>query len=106
MRIQLRIEGGFFPLPGWHTPRLLDSATLSMQDANELRQLVQEANFFALPSVLNTPAPGSADYRTYYLAVEDGSRCHAVQTSDPVPDPHIQALITFVMQHISASKNT
>lgn len=106
MRIQLRIEGGFFPLPGWSTPRVLDSATLSTQDASEMQQLVQEANFFELPSVLNQPAPGSADYRTYYITIEDGGRCHAVQTNDPVPDSHVWALITFVMQHIAAGQKT
>ncbi|GHO86499.1 protealysin inhibitor emfourin [Dictyobacter formicarum] len=99
MRIQVRIEGGFAQLPGLSTPRTLDSATLSAQNANEMRQLVQAANFFELPAVQDKPARG-ADYRTYHITVEDNGRSHTLQVSDPIRDPQLQALLSFVQRHI------
>lgn len=100
MRIQVRMEGGFAQIPGLSAPKTLDSATLSAQDANEMRQLVQGANFFELPAVLNKPAPGAADYRTYHITIEDNDRYHTIQVSDPINDPRLQALLTFIQQHI------
>ncbi|GER88196.1 hypothetical protein KDW_23580 [Dictyobacter vulcani] len=55
MQIQMQIEGGFAQIPALAKPKKLDSVSLSAQDADELKHLVQAANFFALPAVPATP---------------------------------------------------
>ncbi|GCE19237.1 protealysin inhibitor emfourin [Dictyobacter kobayashii] len=100
MQIQVQTEGGLAYLPGLAAPKTLDSASLSPQDANKMQQLVQAANFFELPAVQDRPARG-ADYRTYHITVqEDHGKSHSIQVSDPVTNTQLQALLSFVQQHI------
>jgi hypothetical protein len=100
MRMQVHIEGGLAHFPGLAKPIELDTATLPAQDAEEMRRLVAAALFFELPaSVGQPPMRGAADYRRYTITVDDGSAHHTVQVTDPVTDPHLQALITFAQKH-------
>jgi hypothetical protein len=102
MRIQVQIEGGIAHFPGLARPRILDSATLSPQDAHELHRLVEEtAHFFTQPTAPRTQ-PQGADCRTYTLTIEDDPRQHSIRVCDPVSDPHLQALLTFVQQHLTS----
>ena len=100
MHTQVRIEGGIAYFPGLAKTIDLDTDTLPAQDAEEMRRLVAAARFFELPvSTGQQPARGAADYRRYTITVDDGSAHHTVQTTDPVSDPHLQALITFAQRH-------
>jgi hypothetical protein len=99
MRIQLKIEGGLAYFPGLSKPITIDSNALPPQEADKLKQLLDAAHFFDLPPVLNAPAPGAADYRTYTITVDDDNKHHTVQMTDPVEDPNLQALLTYLKTH-------
>ena len=100
MHVQVSIDGGIAYFPGLAKPINLDTETLPAQDAEEMRRLVAAADFFSLPeSIGQQPARGAADYRHYTITVDDGSAHHAVQVTDPVSDPHLEALIAFARKH-------
>ncbi len=99
MRIQLKISGGVAYFPGLSQPITIDSDALPQQEAEELKRLVDEANFFALPPAVNVPAPGAADYRQYSITVDDEKRHHIIQATDPITDPHLQALLDYLQAH-------
>jgi hypothetical protein len=96
MRIELKVEGGLAYLPGMKKPITVDSDKLSKSDAAALKKLVDAAEFFDLPSTINKPAPGAADYQTYTITVESGKRQHRVQAVDPVDSTALLDLIDFV----------
>jgi hypothetical protein len=96
MQVQLQIDGGFAFMPGLSKPTTIGSETLSSQEIDKLRQLLDAVHFFELPPVINTPKPGAADYRRYTITVDDGSKHHKVQMTDPIQDPNLQALLTFL----------
>lgn len=97
MRIQYKVEGGIAHFPGLSKPLLIDTKKLSAAAASELHHLVDDANFFDLPSTAPVPK-GAADYRRYTVTVEDGQRRHTVQLTDPVSNPHVQALLDYLNQ--------
>lgn len=96
MRVQLKITGGVSYFPGLSQPVMIDSDALPGEQAKKLNHLVEQVHFFDLPSAVNTPAPGAADYRQYTITVDDGDRHHVVQATDPVDNPELQALLDFV----------
>lgn len=105
MQLQVHIEGGFAYLPGQTKPIVLESNTLAPSEAETMRQLVTQAHFFDLPEKLDAPgAKRGADYRRYTITVEEGSRRHTVQMTDPIPNPELQAIITYAQRHRSPEK--
>jgi hypothetical protein len=99
MRIELNIDGGLAYFPGLSKPVTIDSNALAPQEADKLKQLVDLAKFFDLPPVMNAPAPGAADYHRYTITVDDDGKHHTVQLFDPIEDPNLQALLTFLKTH-------
>jgi hypothetical protein len=82
VRLQLGVEGGFASLPGLRERRVtVDVDALPPEQANKLKSLLQEADFFGLPERLGAPA-GAADYREYTLTVDDGDRRHTVRVPE------------------------
>ena len=61
-----------------------------------MKHLLDATHFFDLPSVLNAPAPGAADYRQYTITVDDDSKHHTVQMTDPIEEPNLQALLSYL----------
>lgn len=96
MRIQLKVSGGFASFPGLSQPIVIESDALPRDQADRLKQLLDQAHFFDLPAVVKPPAPGAADYRQYTITVDDGSRHHTVQATDPLGNPELQALLDFL----------
>ena len=96
MQVQLQTEGGFAYIPGLSKPITIGSESLPVQEVNKLKQLLDTAHFFDLPPVIGTPRPGAADYRRYTITVDDGSRHHSVQMTDPIKDPNLQALLAYL----------
>lgn len=96
MRVQLKITGGVSYFPGLSQPVVIDSDALPDDQAERLNHLLEQVHFFSLPPVVNTPAPGAADYRQYTITVDDGDRHHVVQATDPVENPELQALLDFL----------
>lgn len=97
MHVEYKIEGGLAFFPGLSKPVLIDSDNLPVKDANELRRLIDNAHFFDIPPVAPVPK-GAADYRRYTITVEDGPRRHTIQLSDPISNPHLQALLDYLNQ--------
>jgi hypothetical protein len=96
MQVHLQTEGGFAFIPGLSKPVTISSETLSTQQTEKLKQLLDTAHFFDLPPVIGSPGRGAADYRRYTITVDDGGKHHAVQMTDPVKDPNLQALLTYL----------
>jgi hypothetical protein len=95
MKIQFRVEGGLAHFPGLSKPLEIDSASLPPEEAARLKQLVDDASFFDLPS--NTAPPrGAADYRQYTITVQDGRRKHTARVPDPIENADLQALVDFL----------
>lgn len=98
MRIQFKMEGGIAYFPGLsEEPIMIDSDELPKQEADELKQLVNAAHFFNLPAEIGSPLPGAADYFQYTITIEeDGRNQHTVRLTDPIKDPNLQALVTYL----------
>ena len=90
MRLTLKCTGGFAGPAGAQT-RTVDLAQLPPDQADEVRQLLQASDFFALQPRLVKEAPKSWDFQ-YDLKVDDGQQAHCVQYHlDQVP-PALKAL--------------
>jgi hypothetical protein len=100
MRIQFKLEGGVAHFPGLSKPITIDSEELPEEEADRLDRLVNAAHFFDLPPVTSPPSRGAADYRRYTVTVEDSQRRHAVQLVDPIEDPDLQALLTYLQAKV------
>jgi len=96
MQVQLKMEGGLAYIPGLSKPIMIGSETLSTQETAKLKQLLDTAHFFDLPSVIGTPAPGAADYRQYIITVDEDGKHHTVRMVEPIEDPNLQALLTYL----------
>lgn len=116
MRLHVQTDGGFSYFPALNKPTVVDSSALPEPEAEELRQLVDSSNFFALPPAAPLPSSpkaalrhaGSytthgADQRQYLITIEeeDGTS-HTVRVKEPIEDPHLQALISFARSQKSA----
>jgi hypothetical protein len=99
MRVEFATEGGIAYFPGLSRPAVIDSDSLPEADAADLKRLVEAADFFEQPEQPPEPLRGAADYRQYTIAVEDGRRRHAIRLIDPISDPHLQELVSFLRRH-------
>jgi len=96
VRIQFKIEGGIAYFPGLSKPITIDSDHLPQQEFDELKRLVNATHFFDLPTTMSSLSPGAADYRQYTITLEDDGKQHTVHLTDPIEDPNLQALLTYL----------
>jgi hypothetical protein len=96
MRIHYRSEGGFAYFPGLAKTVTVDSTALPHDDAEKLRQLLDDVNFFELPRVVGDQHPSAADLRRYTITVREGRRSHTIHTIDPVDDDRLRELIDYL----------
>ncbi|NLX08453.1 MAG: hypothetical protein GXY36_02240 [Chloroflexi bacterium] len=95
MRIHVVRSGGF---SGIRMEGEVDTGRLPESVAEELRTLLTEANFFALPSDLTTLTRG-ADQFNYEVTVEDDSgQVHTVTTNEAGIPPELRALAHTVLR--------
>ena len=92
MRATLERTGGF---AGMHLTSTADTEELPSADAKRLRQLVTNANFFALPAMI-IPQPPQPDRFQYKLTIEDGGRVHTVTASESALPPGLRPLADFL----------
>jgi len=98
MRLELKTSGGIATFPGLQKPVVLDTATLEAPESAELSRLVEAALLRTLPP--QVPSNKNVrDARTYVLTVEDAGKRHTVTRSEPLAEPGLAALITFVRKH-------
>ncbi len=88
MRIDFERTGGF---AGLRLATTVDTDDLPVEEANELRQLVETAHFFALPPTLKSTA--GADRFVYKLTVEAEVRQHSVEVGEGAAPDSLRPLI-------------
>ena len=95
MRVRFKMDGGFVYLPARSEPTTIDTEELPAEEAKELQRLIEAAGFFELPESTSPPR-GGADYLRYTISVTAGEKSHTVQLTDPIEDPHLQALVEYL----------
>ena len=89
------MDGGFVYLPARSEPTTIDTDDLPAEEAKELERLIEAAGFFDLPETFSPPS-GAADYLRYTISVTTPERSQTVQLTDPIEDPHVQALVEYL----------
>lgn len=101
MRVTFTTEGGIAFFPGLSRPMVVDSTQLSNADANQLQNLVEQADFFTRSDAAQAVLKGAADYQHYTITIEDDQLCHTIRLSDPIDDQALADLLTFLRAHAS-----
>lgn len=97
MRIVFSAEStGLAYFPGLAKPVTIDSKQLPQDEADELKRLVDEAQFFERTYTVNGTTRGMADYQQYTITIVDGKRRKTLTVACPSEDPALQALIEEV----------
>ena len=93
MRMTFERTGGF---AGMKMTKVIDTETLPTEVANQLRRLVDAADFFHLPTTI-TSKSRQPDRFMYRITVEDNSEHHAIEVSEQaIPSP-LRPLIEWLM---------
>jgi hypothetical protein len=95
MLVRFKMDGGFVYLPARSEPTTIDMDDLPADEARELEHLIEAAGFFEL-SETSSPPRGAADYLRYTISVTTPERSHTVHLTDPIEDPHVQALVEYL----------
>ena len=98
MRIHFEMSGGF---AGISMATVIGSDSLTLDEKNILRSLIDNAKFFELPS--ETPSPNrGADYFSYNITVEgeDLKKSHTIKTNDVTMPPELRPLINYLQSKI------
>lgn len=92
MHITVERTGGFTGIP---LTKMLDSGTLSPQEAAGLQQMMESADFFKLPSTIpSTPQPDRFQYR---ITVEQEGRRHSVTVGETAIPAGMKPLLNWLM---------
>jgi hypothetical protein len=74
----------------------IDSDSLDPEEASELQRLVDNSNFFDLPSEPTAPLRG-ADYLEYKITIEtNDNKKHSIKTTDLTLPPNVAPLIRYL----------
>ncbi len=92
MRISLERTGGF---AGMTRNTTVDTASLPSHQANQLPSLLEAADFFNLPTDIETPA-NQRDRFQYRLTVEDKEKQHTVTVSEAAMPGTLRPLIEWL----------
>jgi hypothetical protein len=102
MNIYFQSSGGF---AGINSRIVLDTSSMSSDDAMRIEEMINNSNFFSLPSESPPPKAGAADYISYKITVEIDERKHTVRTNDIVMPPQLEPLIDFLQKEAQSGKN-
>lgn len=103
MRIDFQVEGGIAAFPGLAKPVSIDCERLPAEATARLRDLVRQADFFALPR--RSAAPAAPDARRYTIAVDDDGRCGTVTVAEPIADPALRDLVAELRVHARQARS-
>jgi hypothetical protein len=95
MRVRFKMNGGFVYLPARSEPVTIDTDDLPAEEAKELERLIDAAGFFEIPET-SSPPRGAADYLRYTISATTPEHSHTVHLTDPIEDPHLQALVEYL----------
>ena len=93
MRMTFERTGGF---AGITMTKVFDTADLPANEANQLRQLVDAANFFRLPKTITSNSQ-QPDRFHYQLNVEDNGKQHTVEVSEKAVPGTLRPLLDWLM---------
>src|SRR5687767_13090408 len=104
MKIKLEESGGYLGMKSQPIIVDTDNQKMSGEDIKYLKSLIQNSNFFELPSSLPTSSSehkGAADYLTYKITIDNDKDKHSIMFSDisSIPNKGFSDLIEFVKQH-------
>jgi len=103
MKIYFERSGGF---AGTNDSIVLDTTSMTPDEVKHVQQLVDNSNFFNLPSKSPAPKAGSADYFHYKITVQEDQREHKVQTNDITIPQELEPLINFLQEKVQSGKKT
>ena len=107
MKIKLeQSRGGYLGMKSQPIIVDTDNQKMSEEDIRYLNSLIQNSNFFELPSSLPTSSSehkGAADYLTYKITVDSDKINHSIIFSDisSIPNKAFSDLITFIKEHVN-----
>ncbi|HHT9120859.1 MAG TPA: protealysin inhibitor emfourin [Candidatus Hypogeohydataceae bacterium YC41] len=93
LRIYFERTGGF---AGIRFTTTIDTSELPPEEAEKLRKMVEEADFFNLPAKITSPSP-QPDRFQYKLRVEEEGRQHTVTVSEEAMPPKLSPLVKWLM---------
>ena len=94
MKVTLVISGGLASFPVFESPSFIDTSQVDSLSAARIESWVRDAHFFELPALQTAAVRGAADYRSYTMTVNDGTRAHTVQFTDPISDTNLVGLVS------------
>lgn len=106
MKIYFERSGGF---AGMLSSTTVDTQNLSSKEANEIKNLVEKAHFFELPSKLSQSSPkttkGAADYFVYKITIQNNNNNnnqsqHSVECNDVNIQPALRPLIDILTKYL------
>ena len=100
LQITFERSGGF---AGMRLSTTVDTASLSEKEAQTLRQLLEEADFFNLPAQMVSRSP-QPDRFQYTVTVEEDGRQHTVTISEEVMPAKLRPLIKWLMDAVRAGR--
>ena len=103
MIIRLERTGGF---AGMTRTIEVDSRSLPEDQANAVRQLVGNANFFALPENLSPAPPVGADRFNYRITIQSDSESHTVELTEADTPESLEQLIGWLEDHSRTAGST
>ena len=92
IRVQFTRSGGFAGIP---VTASCESDSLTPEDEDELRRLIESAGFFQLPATVTSPAPG-ADRFAYRLTIEVDGQEHTVEMEEAAVPPGSRPLLEWL----------
>lgn len=96
MRITFERTGGF---AGMRLTKVFDTATLTTEEANRLRQLLDAADFLNLtPNI--TSSNSQPDRFQYKLTLEDDDRQHTVIIGEQAAPANLKPLLEWLKNRI------
>lgn len=102
MKITFRSEGGIAYFPGLARPVTLDLGELPDVEARRIKQLIADADFFALKS--QDGAGRRPDVRTFHITVEEGGRAHTASIAEPIGDIRLQELVRVLEMQVRSAR--
>jgi hypothetical protein len=102
MKINFERSGGF---AGMLSTVSVDTSSLPSEQAAQIQNIVEDANFFNLSSTPPPPKRGPADYFNYKITVEaENGRKHTVECTDIAMQPSIKPLIDFLGMQVKKTR--
>jgi hypothetical protein len=79
----------------------IDSDSISSQEAKQLEDLIDDTDFFNLPSkLLPSGDEGAADYFSYDITIEKQQLKHKVETTDISMPQSLKPLIRYLRANV------